>query len=92
MSALVEKLSLKVVKFLGFSSCNQTGKHISLFTTKTTYSEFQLIKSYLKAITNLKYKAVILKTTVYAQEHRRQNPHQPPFKPMIQRPTLQACL
>lgn len=48
MSALVEKLSLTAVKFLGFPSCSLTGKHVSLFTTKMTCSEFQLTKATLK--------------------------------------------
>lgn len=44
----VERLSLTVVKFLGFPPCSLTGKHITLFTSKTACLAFQLTKATLK--------------------------------------------
>lgn len=50
MAALVENLSLTVVKFLGFPSCSLTGKHITLCSTKKTFPEFQPTKATLSQI------------------------------------------
>lgn len=92
MSALVENLSLTVVKFLGFPSCSLTGNYITLCTTKIIFSEFQLTKATLSQVWNTNLWCW-KKPAVYSREHERQNPGPPLFRSTIQSssPTNACC-